>query len=48
MADETQRPPDTEEPPPVGGSWKTLYAAVLVNLLVLVALFYFFTRYFSG
>jgi ABC-type glycerol-3-phosphate transport system permease component len=48
MADETHRPPDTEEPPPFGGSWKNLYAAVLVNLFVLVALFYLFKRYFSG
>ncbi len=48
MADETQRRSDAEEPPPVGGSWKALYAAVLLNLLVLVALFYLFTRYFSG
>lgn len=36
----------TEEPPPFGGSWKNLYAAVLVNLTVLVALFYIFTRAF--
>jgi hypothetical protein len=37
-----------EEPPPFGGSWRTLYAAVLFNLAALVALFYLFTRYFSG
>ena len=36
------------EPPPFGGGWRTLYAAVLVNLAVLTALFYLFTRYFSG
>jgi hypothetical protein len=36
----------TEEPPPFGGSWATLYAAVLVNLAALVALFYIFTRAF--
>jgi hypothetical protein len=36
-----------EEPPPVGGSWRVLYAAVLVNLVVLVALFYLFTRAFG-
>jgi hypothetical protein len=35
-----------EEPPPVGGSWKTLYAVVLLNLAVLVVLFYLFTRAF--
>ena len=39
-------PYDAEKPPPFGGSWKNLYAAVLVNLLVLVALFYLFTRAF--
>lgn len=35
-----------EEPPPFGGSWKALYAAVLINLAALVALFYLFTRTF--
>jgi hypothetical protein len=34
----------TEEPPPFGGSWRALYAAVLINLAALVALFYLFTR----
>ena len=38
--------PLREEPPPVGGSWRTLYAAVLLNLAVLVLLFYLFTRAF--
>jgi hypothetical protein len=37
----------TEEPPPFGGSWRNLYAAVLVNLAVLVVLFYLFTRAFG-
>lgn len=36
----------SEEPPPFGGSWRALYTAVLVNLAVLVALFYLFTRTF--
>ena len=36
-----------EEPPPLGGSWRVLYAAVLLNLAVLVALFYLFTRAFG-
>jgi len=36
-----------EEPPPFGASWKSLYAAVLVNLAALVALFYVFTRAFG-
>ena len=35
-----------DEPPPVGGSWKTLYAAVLLNLALLVVLFYLFTSAF--
>lgn len=35
-----------DERPPFGGSWAVLYAAVLLNLALLVALFYFFTRAF--
>ena len=37
---------DKDGPPPVGGSWRTLYAVVLINLAVLVLLFYLFTRAF--
>ena len=48
MRDETHEEQTREEPPPFGGSWRTLYAAVLFNLAALVALFYLFTRYFSG
>lgn len=36
-----------EEAPPFGGSWRALYAAVLVNLALMVALFYLFTRVFA-
>jgi hypothetical protein len=35
---------DVEEPPPFGGSWRNLYAAVLITLAALVVLFYLFTR----
>lgn len=51
---ETQReqPPQTEsdatdEAPPFGENWTTLYAVVLANLAVLIVLFYLFTRAFS-
>jgi hypothetical protein len=45
--DETPNGPrDEEPPPPLGGSWGTLYAVVLINLLVLVVLFHLFTRAF--
>ena len=37
---------DKDGPPPVGGGWRTLYAVVLLNLAVLVLLFYLFTRAF--
>jgi hypothetical protein len=48
MRDETQEHlPDEEPPPPFGGSWKTLNTIVLINLAVLVVLFYLFTRYFG-
>jgi hypothetical protein len=46
MTDETHEGTTREEPPPFGGSWKTLYTIVLVNMAVLAALFYLFTRYF--
>lgn len=36
-----------DEPPPFGGSWRVLYAAVLLNLAVLIALFYIFTKAFE-
>lgn len=36
-----------DEPPPFGGSWARLYAIVLVNLVVLTALFYIFTKAFE-
>jgi hypothetical protein len=46
MRDTDRNETRREEPPPVGGSWKTLYAVVLANLAVLVVLFYLFTRAF--
>lgn len=36
-----------EDPPPIGGSWNNLYAIVLLNLALLIALFYAFTKAFS-
>ncbi len=47
MRDETHEQLPGEELPPLGGSWKALYTAVLINLAALVALFYLFTRYFG-
>jgi len=40
-------PTGDETPPPFGGSWRTLYIVVIVNLALLVALFYAFTKVFS-
>jgi hypothetical protein len=42
-----QGDPHGEEPPPLGGSWRVLYAAVVLNLALLILLFYAFTRAFS-
>ncbi|HVF50692.1 MAG TPA: hypothetical protein VNA19_11430 [Pyrinomonadaceae bacterium] len=36
-----------DEPPPIGGSWTTLYTIVLVTLGVLIIVFYIFTKAFS-
>ena len=43
-SDEQFRP---DEPPPFGGSWTRLYALVLGNLLVLIVIFYLFTKAFG-
>lgn len=44
---EKEPPPGGEEPPPFGGSWRVLYSIVLVNLALLIVLFYVFTKAFS-
>jgi hypothetical protein len=36
-----------EDPPPIGRSWRVLYAAVLLNLALLILLFHAFTKAFS-
>ena len=36
-----------EEPPPVLGSWRNVYALILSVLAVLIALFYALTRWAS-
>jgi hypothetical protein len=45
-APEPERAPDEdlrEEPPPIGGSWPVLYAAVAGNLVFWIVLFWVFT-----
>ena len=46
---ETKNPttPDGEEPPPIGRSWRVLYAVVIGNLALLILHFYAFTKAFS-
>jgi hypothetical protein len=44
MHDEARSAP--EEPPPVGGSWRRLYAAVLLNLLAILVVCWAFSRAF--
>ena len=41
--DPTERPATPDEPPPLLGSWPRLYALVLGNLAVLVAVFWYIT-----
>ena len=36
-----------EEKPPVLSNWNQLYAIVLINLALLIVLFYIFTKTFS-
>lgn len=37
----------TDDTPPILGSWRNLYAAVLLALVAEVAIFYWFTRAFE-
>ena len=36
-----------EEPPPLLSTWKNLYLLVACNLVMLICLFYAFTKYFD-
>lgn len=36
-----------EDKSPIFSSWKKLYSIVLINLVVLIILFYIFTKVFS-
>jgi len=36
-----------EEKPPVLSSWNQIYSVVIINLIVLILLFYFITNYFG-
>ena len=38
----------SEEPPPLLGSWKRLYSAVLLYLGILIALLYILTQMFRA
>jgi hypothetical protein len=37
----------SDEKPPIGKSWKNLYAFVISALVVLIVLFYFFGKHFG-
>lgn len=36
-----------DEPPPILGSWKRVYTAVILYLAFLIAIFYWFTEAFN-
>jgi hypothetical protein len=36
-----------DEQPPMFGSWRKLYLTVIINLVVLIVLFYFFSKAFT-
>jgi hypothetical protein len=37
-------PRDPEEPPPILGTWRRVYTAVIAWILLLITLFYWFTK----
>ncbi len=38
-----ERPTEKEDPPPFGGSWRRIYAAVVVYTVILVLALYWMT-----
>jgi hypothetical protein len=42
-----QRSSDEEERPPVLKTWKNVYLLVFLNLVVLIIIFYIFTKVFE-
>jgi hypothetical protein len=38
---------NTEEPPPIFGSWKKLYSIIILNVFILIVLLYFFSQAFK-
>jgi hypothetical protein len=38
---------EPEAPPPLMGSWRNVYALIVINLAALIALFYALTRWAS-
>lgn len=47
MTEENSKLKNTDEAPPIFKSWNRFYAAVLINLAILIILFYTFTRIFE-
>lgn len=39
--------PQDIDPPPIGKTWTRLYVAVLLNLALMIVLFYIFTKSFE-
>lgn len=38
---------DPEEPPPFLGSWRRVYAAILIYLVAVISVFYLFAKAFN-
>lgn len=48
MNDDLAPRPMPDDPPPFLGTWRRVYVAVLIYLVVLILLFYGFTRIFAA
>jgi hypothetical protein len=44
----TETRQSAEEPPPILGTWRRLYTAVLFCLLFVILVLFVFTRYYEG
>ena len=41
-----QHPPEPDEPPPFLGTWRRVYTATLIYLVLIIFLCYLFTRFY--
>jgi len=47
VTDDGRKSPESDEAPPFLGSWRRIYAVVILNIAILLVLFFLFSRAFA-